>query len=402
MKKSGFICLLGILCLFSSDGHAQDTALVNMILGMDSLICLWDFSEPGDQDRVSRGPYEYSLIEGPGRQDITRHDSGPLSGYSADFGNSGNWFYIERDDCPALDLHGEDEVTVMTWMYRTVKNKAGGGGWDSDIQAVAGIWDETNSNRQYCLFIDLRIWDSQDQVCGHITATGGPSDHYEWCMEASIGLNPIPLGEWVTVGFTYDGDSARSYLEGELDRRIDYVGGQGAWVGDEFLQRETYSRNPYYYPHGLHDGGPDGGDFTVGGVTRSGSYGNYFSGRLGGLAIFNRALSDAEMLQLTYPDSEFVDIRTGEPVKKKNQAQDLEAVYAHYQNALAVTLPPSVNGTAAVSVYNISGRRIYNQNTTEKSLTIPLKKSLSPQLLIVDVKSAGHSFRKRVLAGIPQ
>ena len=60
--------------------------------------------------------------------------------------------------------------------------------------------------------------------------------------------------------------------------------------------RETF--NPYAYPGGLFDGGLDGADFTVAAVHRSNTMGNWFTGVLGGLAVYDRALSDDEMWSL--------------------------------------------------------------------------------------------------------
>jgi hypothetical protein len=55
---------------------------------------------------------------------------------------------------------------------------------------------------------------------------------------------------------------------------------------------------PVFLRGGLFDGGPDGSDFTVGGVSRSGEMGNWFQGQIGGLAVYSRALSASEMHHL--------------------------------------------------------------------------------------------------------
>ena len=55
---------------------------------------------------------------------------------------------------------------------------------------------------------------------------------------------------------------------------------------------ERPGRNPYPYPGGIFDGGPAGADFTVGAVHRGVEMGNFFAGLLGGLAVYQRALSD--------------------------------------------------------------------------------------------------------------
>jgi hypothetical protein len=97
-------------------------------------------------------------------------------------------------------------------------------------------------------------------------------------MDSSIGQTEIPLEEWHFVAFTYDGEYVRSYVNGILDERS--------------------IRNPYHYPGGLFDGGQDGADFTVGAVDRSQEIGNFFVGSIGGLAIYNKALTNEEMHQL--------------------------------------------------------------------------------------------------------
>jgi hypothetical protein len=113
-------------------------------------------------------------------------------------------------------------------------------------------------------------------------------------MDAAIGATPAPFDRWQCVTITYDAHHARAYLNGALDAHGD--------------------RNPYCHPHGIHDAGPAGGDFTVGAVIRPdrvemspagaradhGSVqANCFRGLLGGLAVFDRALSDAELLVIS-------------------------------------------------------------------------------------------------------
>lgn len=49
----------------------------------------------------------------------------------------------------------------------------------------------------------------------------------------------------------------------------------------------------------MHDGGPSGSDFTVGAVDRFGTMGNFFCGRLAALAVYDRALTPAEIFALS-------------------------------------------------------------------------------------------------------
>jgi hypothetical protein len=233
------------------------------------LISFWDFAEPAGQPRVAKGPHAYGLIERAGP--VERVADGVFGPHAA-LVREGQYFDIPRRDCPALNLHGPDaQVTVVAWLKWHHKT-------NRECEAVAGMWHETGRRRQYCLFLNLSIWNSKDQVCGHVSNVGGPTEGYKYCMDASIGQTQIPFDQWVCCGFTYDARHARSYLNGRLDARD--------------------GRNPYPYPGGLFDGGPDGADFTVAAVHRSNTMGNWFTGVLGGLAVYRRALTDAEMASL--------------------------------------------------------------------------------------------------------
>lgn len=235
------------------------------------LLAFWGFQEPAGVPRRAQGQYPYLLHEMAGP--VTRVDGGLFGPWAAELQHQ-QWFCAPRATAPALDIHGPSaQVSVVAWVQRHRKPNV-------ECEAVAGVWNETQKRRQYCLFLDLQIHDSADQVCGHVSATGGPTDGHRWCMDAAIGATPVPCDQprWRCIGFTYDGTHARAYLDGRLDVR-------------EKL-------NPYLYPGGLFDGGADGADFTVGAVYRGGAMGNWFVGRLAGLAIFDAALDDSAMQQL--------------------------------------------------------------------------------------------------------
>lgn len=239
------------------------------MLKHEGLVCLWDFQEEGGCTRISQGRYAYALREMAGP--VSRVEDGVLGPYAAkvDFGQ---WFSLPRGECPGLNFHGERSgLTIAAWVKREARETP-------ECQTVAGMWNESRRKRQYCLFLDLKIWDSQDQVCGHVSSVGGPTPGYEYCMTASIGGTPVTKGDWHFAAFTYDGKYARCYLDGRLD------------------ERESY--NPYLYGDPLFDGGEDGADFTVCSVDRSGEPGNFFSGLLGGLAVFDRALTEDEIRRL--------------------------------------------------------------------------------------------------------
>jgi hypothetical protein len=243
---------------------------------MPGLVAFWDFQEDAGQPRVARGPQPHALREMKGP--IARADSGVFGPHSARI-RPGQWFLIERPDIGALDIHGKDaQVSVVAWVMREDK---------SSWQAIAGVWDETRGKRQYCLFLnaprgtradEMKRYPLANRVHGHVSGIGGPTPGNEFCITYSSGATEIPMQQWHCLAMTCDGRESRVYVDGRLDA-LEHC-------------------NPFPYPDGLFDGGADGADFTVGAVHSGGSWGNFFGGQIGGLAIFRRALSEAEMQAL--------------------------------------------------------------------------------------------------------
>lgn len=238
-----------------------------LVVRHPALLTFWAFQ--GEDDLSAQGPHPYKLEEMAGV--MARPSEGVFGPRSLDF-ELGQWLRIPRADCPALNFHGYGvKLSIVAWIKR--KRCESG-----HCQAVAGMWNETERLRQYCMFLNLRIWDSAEQVCGHVSSSGGPTPGFQYCMTTAIGATPVRYDEWVQVAFTYDGNFARVYLDGKLDARLAF--------------------NPFPYFHGLFDGGKHGSDFTVGGVDRSGEMGNFFYGSLGGLAVYGAALGEEELSEL--------------------------------------------------------------------------------------------------------
>lgn len=238
---------------------------IDDVLAIPSLVSAWDFAEESG-DRRGRGPRPCSLHERGGA--VPRASGGVWSPWSARF-TPGARLEAPHAEAPQLDLR--QEVTVLAWVWREPKDHV-------ECQAVAGRWLETDRSRQYCLFLDLRIHGSAEQAALHVSSIGGPSPGERWCMDAAIGATAVPLGSWHSMIGTYARGEARIYVDGHLDRRERF--------------------NPYAYPGPLHDARSD---FTVGAVHRGGSWGNWFTGRLGGLAVFANALDPATVARLGAP-----------------------------------------------------------------------------------------------------
>lgn len=226
------------------------------------LCAAWDFSRPSP---LSAFIGDCVLLERAGNVKLAPPGLGQ---YGCIRLRHGQW--LEAAPSSALYRSGTvSQVSVLAWLKRNRKA-------ENECEFLAGVWNETDSQRQYGLFLNLAIHESGHQVGGHISSTGGPSIGSPWCLEAAIGATAVSYDEWHGVAFTYDGSTATCYLDGKCDERP--------------------SRNPASFPGGLC---LSNSPFTVGAVSRSGKMGNWFCGDLGGLAVFHRALFPEEMAQLT-------------------------------------------------------------------------------------------------------
>lgn len=268
-------------------------------LDVPDLIAFWDFQPHGDgSDLTSRGPYHYTLEEMNGP--IRRESDGAFGPSGLDIVR-GQWLRIKRKDCPALDIHGQQEVSVVAWIKRRADNH-----W----QYIAGMWDEGDKRfkgkvsgegkgapaRQYALFLNghkqadyqsLTRTDADKQVHGYVSDSGGATPGKPFSFSYATGETFIEKDTWYMVAYTYDREALRVYVNGELDRNGNY--------------------NPFYWNKPIHNGGENGADFTV--AQRSvPSWPNYpegtpgnkvgFGGVLGGLAVYRRALKPEELRKL--------------------------------------------------------------------------------------------------------
>ncbi|MDF1754872.1 MAG: sialidase domain-containing protein [Verrucomicrobiales bacterium] len=237
------------------------------------LVCFWDFDEAEGEARVSEGQKQYALqeVKGP----IARVEGSAPGKYAARI-KAGQYFSIPDGKFEAIDFHGpEAQVSVVALVRRRAVSY-----W----QAVAGIWNETRKQRQYCLFISggtrsdartMKRFPTKDEVHGHVSNVGGPTEGHRYCITYSSSGTKVPQEEWTLIAMTYDGRASRAYVNGKLAAEEGY--------------------NPYPLKGGLFNGD---GDFTVGAVDRGGEIGNYFNGEIDELSIYSRALTDKEMLKL--------------------------------------------------------------------------------------------------------
>lgn len=234
------------------------------------LVAFWDFPTRTNESYLATGGEAYRLVEQAGPMASVEDEKAPFGGRALHVAE-GQWLRIGRADCPRLDIHGpQGRLTVLAWIRRAETHHG-------SCEFVAGQWNETELSRQYGLFLNIEVWGERDQVCGHLSTTGGPTPGHRYCADGAMGATAID-DTWHCVGMSYDGTFGWAWLDGRIDDRP--------------------GLNPYLIPGGLHDGGPGGSDFTVGAVDRLGEIGNFYSGLLGGLAVYDRVLTPAEMFTL--------------------------------------------------------------------------------------------------------
>ncbi len=279
-----------LLLLFSLQLNAQSgkkSAKSETILSVektDGFVALWDFKEKEGHTRKAIGMGKFPLKEENGT--LPRINEGPLSGYSAKFGNKA-FLKLENAKTEALNIYGENQgVTVIAWVK-----------WEGNTGFVGGMWNEyqDGGKRQYGLFVSLPYYNGANQVCGHISKTGKPTPPFPYSIDYSASKQIVAKNEWQCVAFTYDGKYIKSFLNGEFQKREpELIKNTKGFEG--FPDGLIQTKNPYYFPDGM---GNNGSDFTVGAVLLKSGMGNFFNGLIGGLAVFNRALSDEEIQKLS-------------------------------------------------------------------------------------------------------
>lgn len=255
------------------------------VLETPGLVAFWDFQqEPGKRTDSGAARFPLREIHGPIAR-LAPAEGAPFGRYACDVRYQQR-FEVPRAEMGALNIRGRDaQVTVVVWMKRRKSTDFGKPALSNE--AVAGVWREPDHVRQYCLFLGIQTNAKMapvimpQRVSGHVSDTGGSSPGHRWCYEVSLGATVVPWDEWVCVGFTYDGKQIRSYYNGAFDALPDF--------------------NPYEHPNGIFDPGERGADFVIGASDVKPNANNQMVAILGGVAVFDRALSEAEMTRLAAP-----------------------------------------------------------------------------------------------------
>ncbi len=276
------------------------------------LVAFWTFGEEAGTPRISSGTrtsHPLTEIGGP----IPRVEGGPFSGYAADLDGK-HYFSIPYAQTGDLNISGPDAQVTLFAVVRIVNLK--------QSRTIAGMWSEgkgandDTGTRQYALLMNMPTYGGPNKLVPHISAEGGVTRRadgsaFPWCADYAVSAHEVPTETWCTVAFTYDGKYLRAYLNGVLDEyKLDPIPHKRT---DRYFTHEgpggsNRGMNPYYHGRGIfsYDAAkhattkPGGGsDFTVGARYAVGAMLKEATiGRFGGLAVFNRALTDAEMKQL--------------------------------------------------------------------------------------------------------
>ncbi|MCX8090190.1 MAG: LamG domain-containing protein [Verrucomicrobiae bacterium] len=250
---------------------------------LSGLLAFWDFqSDGGRHVAVGVAPFELFEQRGP----IARAHEGVFGPRALNIAH-GQWLRLPRAGLGALNFHGHRPLTLVVWIKRDSPRP-----W----QFLAGVWNERDHRRQYALFVN-GTWQFNhvkntrtpcaDRAHAYLSREGGHTPGDPACFSYATGATPVLPGRWHCIAMTYDGTALAVHLDGRLDAHPQH--------------------NPLPFAGPIFDGGPTGADFTVAQRAMA-LWHDYphgpmpadegFSGLLGGLAVYGRALSPHELRAL--------------------------------------------------------------------------------------------------------
>lgn len=297
---------------------AKPTGEPEVVQKIPGLVAFWTFGEAEGEQRVSMGTKEkHALTEASGP--IQRVEGGPYSGYAAEL-NGKQWFQIKHDKLGDLNISGPDaQVSMFAVVFVNDVARS---------RTIAGIWSEgkgahdDTGTRQYALLAHMPAYGGDRRLTPHISSEGGVTRRQDgsalpWNADYAASKAEVPEQQWCTLGFTYDGKFIRAYINGKLDARsLDAAkdNREDRYFLTEGPDGKDRGMNPYFHGRGIfrYDAKQHAksriapSDFTVGARYAGGiMLSEAFRGRFGGLAVFNRALTDEEMQ--TLHDSAHID-----------------------------------------------------------------------------------------------
>ena len=299
--KSAYDIILISFFLYNTGGASSPSSLNSGgASSPPSPLVLWKFQEPTGTPRISSGLYHYSLIDGNTSnpiETVTVPSGAPFGPFAASFTslsyNNSARLFAARDAAPAITkgIAGPDAtVTIMAWVSLPVGKIAEG--------LVAGVWDEygveggKTGARAYALFLNLAKCSPSNGsaylggLAAHISPVGGPTPGDKFCSTAACDPRHLASSpSWHCLANTYDGKDIRAFVNGTFVVNA--------------------ARNPFPLAGGIFDPtklpGRIGAEFGVG-ANRVNStdnapyhWSNTFTGLLGGIAVWDTALSQDDV-----------------------------------------------------------------------------------------------------------
>jgi hypothetical protein len=304
--------LLAVLLPLSPCWAAAPSGDPAIVEKMPGLVAFWTFGEETGKPRLSRGTSEKLPLKEVGGP-IPRTLGGPFSGYAAEL-NGKQYFSIPYAETGPLNICGPEAQVSMFAVVRIVNLK--------QSRTIAGMWTEgqgandDSGTRQYAMLMNMPTYGGPNKLVPHISSEGGVTRRadgsaFPWCADYAVTAGEVPTERWCTLGFTYDGKYIRAYIDGRFDalaldppkhRRTDpYFTKEGHGGGSRGMNPYFHGRGIFCYDAAKHaESKPGGGsDFTVGARQAVGSMLKEATiGRFGGLAVFDRAITDEEMQAL--------------------------------------------------------------------------------------------------------
>jgi hypothetical protein len=207
----------------------------------------------------------------------------------------------------ALNIHGDNStLTVVAWI-KPDRQHYTNSTTRPDFGHVAGIWSEPIGVRTYVMFCPGSSRGG-DYPVGYLDAeisrTGATMQpDCRWSISYALGAAPIVPGAWHMLAMTFDGGHIRAFVNGTLDYRPPHRLNPPGSACNETWQNpaavSTWSNRSAWGPGG-NPRSANVTNFAVGGQRASlrSGIGHSWVGQLGGLAVYDRALSPAELLTM--------------------------------------------------------------------------------------------------------
>ncbi|QPG69703.1 LamG domain-containing protein [Mycolicibacterium mucogenicum] len=269
---------------------------------------MWDFQDDptGGNTVTARTGAQSTTLTARGSKTVSK-DSGDPGPFGPSLVLDGETVFVKDGDIAALDVSKTGgQVTLINWVNDTADDhddpqngkSANGMAFRAGSHCEGGPAEA----RQYGSYFDgfFYLGWSWGHYTPHIGAQDGPSPGYPWNRDYAASARKyftgVGQGRWHMEAFTYDGHEIVAYVDGLSDMWKGVT--EPAPMEPGYTLRQTVDRNPYVLDKPIN-GSPTTKRFSIGAAL----YGsppfpgiNFTKGKLGGVAVFDRALSAEEIM----------------------------------------------------------------------------------------------------------